>query len=241
MANTKISSLTNLATSSIASGDLGVMVDVSDTTQAATGTTKRYDLNDTLFKSVGGTVTAILSASGTVNLSNTVNFSGTPIIATVKPTLASNGCVNFTNPTTTSPNIDIIAGTASGLCLRATDILTDATQKQARFATRHYTNSEKDVLLYYANNTNAANIVYYGGASSLFNCVTEHNFFCGTAINQVTGAQVVRIKSGTVDITGLTQTDSLRIDQTPTASTFTATHYFTISLNGTTYRVPCAV
>lgn len=44
-----------------------------------------------------------------------------------------------------------------------------------------------------------------------------------------------------LDVTGEARVDSLRIDQAATAGTFTATHYLTISLNGTTYRIPCAV
>lgn len=44
-----------------------------------------------------------------------------------------------------------------------------------------------------------------------------------------------------VDVGSSLQCDSFRIDQTATAGTFAVTSYFTISLNGTTYRVPCAI
>lgn len=44
-----------------------------------------------------------------------------------------------------------------------------------------------------------------------------------------------------LDVAGTVQMDGLRIDQAPTAATPTPTHTFTISLNGTTYRVPCVV
>jgi hypothetical protein len=46
---------------------------------------------------------------------------------------------------------------------------------------------------------------------------------------------------GTLDVQGAARCDSLRIDQTPVAETPTPTHTFTISLNGTTYRIPCLV
>ncbi len=53
MANTKISDLAALAGASIASGDLFVLVDVSDTTMAASGTDKKTTLAD-LVTAVGG-------------------------------------------------------------------------------------------------------------------------------------------------------------------------------------------
>ncbi|NIJ18475.1 hypothetical protein FHS95_000144 [Sphingomonas naasensis] len=44
-----------------------------------------------------------------------------------------------------------------------------------------------------------------------------------------------------VDVQGSLRCDSLRIDQTPVAGTFTPTHTATINLNGTNYRVAVAV
>jgi len=44
---------------------------------------------------------------------------------------------------------------------------------------------------------------------------------------------------GNAFFTGTVQTDALRIDQTPTSGTITPSHYFTISLNGTSYKVAC--
>jgi hypothetical protein len=44
-----------------------------------------------------------------------------------------------------------------------------------------------------------------------------------------------------LDVTGTVQMDGLRIDQTPTAEVVVPTHTFTLSLSGTTYRVPCLV
>lgn len=68
MANRKISALTQLTTSSIASGDKVPIVDASDTTDdPSTGTTKYFDGNDLFFKSVGGTVTA-LDVTGTAQM-----------------------------------------------------------------------------------------------------------------------------------------------------------------------------
>lgn len=44
-----------------------------------------------------------------------------------------------------------------------------------------------------------------------------------------------------VNVAGEVQCDDFRLDQTPTNASTTPTHYFTVSLNGTTYRVPCEV
>lgn len=263
MANRKISALTQLTTSSIASGDKVPIVDASDTTDdPSTGTTKYFDGNDLFFKSVGGTVTANTNLSGTVTLSGSVsvtapsNFTGTATISSLinpatKPTSSSNGSINYNAPTTTSPLIDCISGTTSGLLLRATDVLTNNTNKQGRFVTRHYDNSEEDVLFFYTNNTTGSNIINYGGNSSLFNSITQHSFFVGTANTHLTGTEAFRVTNGSVvafkpftagsalDVTGTAQMDGIRLDQAPTSGAVTTTHYFTINLNGTTYRVPC--
>lgn len=57
----------------------------------------------------------------------------------------------------------------------------------------------------------------------------------------VNNTEVVRITAASVNVTGALQCDSLRVDQNPTAETPVPTHTFTVSLNGTTYRVPCLV
>ena len=44
---------------------------------------------------------------------------------------------------------------------------------------------------------------------------------------------------GNLDVVGLVQCDSFRIDQTPTAGTFTPDKYVTINCNGTSYKVAC--
>jgi hypothetical protein len=63
----------------------------------------------------------------------------------------------------------------------------------------------------------------------------------GNPATTANGTDVLSLALGTVDVTGLLRCDSFRIDQTPTAATPVPTHTFTISLNGTTYRIPCVV
>lgn len=59
------------------------------------------------------------------------------------------------------------------------------------------------------------------------------------AIETIAGTQVTYVQP--VDVQALLRCDSFQLDQTPTAETPTPTHTFTISLDGTTYRIPCLV
>jgi hypothetical protein len=54
-------------------------------------------------------------------------------------------------------------------------------------------------------------------------------------------ATVATINTTGIDIPGEVRGNSFRIDQAPVAATPVPTHTFTISLNGTTYRIPCVV
>jgi hypothetical protein len=58
---------------------------------------------------------------------------------------------------------------------------------------------------------------------------------------QASLSNIVSLNSSGIDVTGLARCDTFRLDQTPVAATPTPTHTFTISLNGTTYRIPCVV
>lgn len=68
MADIKISQLSTLATADIASGDLGVAVDVSDTSMAATGTTKKFSLADLARLTVQNVWTAIQTFNNPVSV-----------------------------------------------------------------------------------------------------------------------------------------------------------------------------
>jgi hypothetical protein len=58
---------------------------------------------------------------------------------------------------------------------------------------------------------------------------------------QASLSNILSLNSSGIDVTGLARCDTFRLDQTPVAATPTPTHTFTISLNGTTYRIPCVV
>lgn len=228
MANRKISALAQLAGTAIASGDKIPIVDASDTTDdPSTGTTKYVDGSELFYKAVGGTVTANSVFSGTVTLSKIVPPSNAAALITVA------------NPSTTVPTLDIVSGTAAGVTIRLADLTANGTVKQARMTTRHYDSGQVDVMFYFASNNATQNIVYYGGASGVLNCVTEHSFYCGTANTQKTGAEIVKITNALVNVNGTVQTDAFRLDQTPTSGAVVLSHYITISANGITYRIPC--
>ncbi len=63
----------------------------------------------------------------------------------------------------------------------------------------------------------------------------------GGAVAIAGGGGAVTVGAGGLDVAGLSRCDSFRLDQNATAATPVPTHIFTISLNGTTYRVPCVV
>lgn len=238
MANSKISALSTVASSTLATGDKIPFADVSDST------TKAIDPSDIVFKSVGGTITPNVVFAGTAVTTNLQ-------VTTIKPTTGSNGTITVNAPTSSVPMLDMIAGTAAGLIIRASDVTTNNTNKLARFAYRHYSSSEEDVLLINATTDSGGNVVNYGGASGVFNSVTQHSFYAGATSTSLTGNEIFRINNNGINayrsftagsaltVTGTATVDALRINQTPTSGAVTLTHYITVNLNGTTYRIPC--
>lgn len=173
MADSKITGLTELSAAPSA-GDLLLLVDVSDTTMAATGTNKKFD------------ATRLVAHGGTADIT-------TLTVTNIKSTSASTGTVTLNTPTASIPLLDIVGGGASRLAVRATDVITDATTKQARYVGRHYTNAEEDVMLFYCNNNVSSNQISIGGNSSLFNSATLINFLCGATNTTVTGTEILRL------------------------------------------------
>lgn len=72
MANTKISALTALSTSQIATGDQFVIVDVSDTTHAASGTTKKLAASGLVWTDGAQTITGAKTFSAAVTFSDII-------------------------------------------------------------------------------------------------------------------------------------------------------------------------
>ncbi len=116
MADKKISALTALAT--IAAGDLLVTVDVSDTTQAASGTTKKITAGELL--SAPSPIGSVTPSSGAFTTINTVVLSGasTPTLAVTGTTTVSGANTgdqtNITgNAATVTTNANLTGGVTS--------------------------------------------------------------------------------------------------------------------------------
>lgn len=208
MADSKISALTELSAAP-ATGDLLVLVDISDTTMAASGTNKKITWANLTVALTNGTTTMATSQAQT--------FTSGVATPTLKPTAASASSITLATGATTTPVFDVIGGSASSLAMRFTDVTTDATTKQARFVSRHYTNSEEDVLMFYGNNFSSQNQVNLGGGSSLFNAVTDWRIYAAATTTTTTGTTVARI-TVTGIAAGHTNTPSAWLDAAASAS-----------------------
>src|SRR5690606_2607584 len=90
MADLKISQLDTLATSSLASGDWAVVVDVSDTSMAASGTTKKINAGNLAAIDKANTFTALQTFSAGISFGDeTLNVydegTWTPVLTLATP------------------------------------------------------------------------------------------------------------------------------------------------------------
>ena len=106
MADSKITALTSISTSSDPANDPLVIVDVSDTSMAATGTTKKVTLNQLLATSptatlASATITGDLTAQGTqVKLANQAAADCTVLIGPDSPSATRSGRIGFITSST---------------------------------------------------------------------------------------------------------------------------------------------
>jgi hypothetical protein len=202
MANTKITSLNDIA-SKPAATDVFPIVDVSDTTQASSGTTKKITADRFVFQT-NGTVSDSLTFTQSTYITG-----GSVIVGNSTPrqkfeVIGVNG-----TPSTTG---------------------TVPTSGVARFG-----GAFNNVLDIGAYNTSpfAAWIQVYDR--------TNMGSRYSLALQPSGGSVAIggTAPASLLDVNGTAQIDGLRIDQTPTSGAVTSTHFFTINLNGTTYRIPC--
>jgi hypothetical protein len=120
MADTKITALTALTAADPAS-DVLPIVDISDTTMAASGTTKKISVNNIL--GAGGTATLASAAiTGAATVGTTLGVTGG---ATVGGTLGVTGAATFTGPVVCNGAVTL--GDAVGDAINATGSLTSYT------------------------------------------------------------------------------------------------------------------
>jgi filamentous hemagglutinin len=179
MADVKITALTVL-TAADPINDAIPIVDVSDNSMAASGTTKRISVNN------------ILGASGTATLASaTISGDLTVDTSTLK--------VDSTNDRVglgiAAPAYRLhVQGTASlQMVLQSND--TNANAKEGTVNVRHYTNAEEPVSVVGSYATSTNNYLYVGGGFSGGNAATSIGFYTAANSTTVTGTERYNIAS----------------------------------------------
>ena len=179
MADVKITALTVL-TAADPINDAIPIVDVSDNSMAASGTTKRISVNN------------ILGASGTATLAS----------ATITGDLTVDTSTLKVDSTNDRVGIGIAApayrlhvqGTASlQMVLQSND--TNANAKEGTVNVRHYTNAEEPVSVVGSYATSTNNYLYVGGGFSGGNAATSIGFYTAANSTTVTGTERYNIAS----------------------------------------------
>lgn len=93
------------------------------------------------------------------------------------------------------------SGAAAGIILGTN--LTDATNKEGRLKSSHYTNAEEPVTMAWLSSTSSTSILSIGGNSSLENAATAIDFYTASNNTTVTGTRRGGFSSsGAFDVTG---------------------------------------
>lgn len=146
---------------------------------------------------------SIGGSSSSLNAATSLNFytaaNATTTTGTQRLLIDTNGLVgvNTTSPISTSGGLDISSGGMSlviGADSAATS-RTNATNKIARFASPHYTNSEEPTLICATSNTTSANSILIGGGSATNNAATSISFYTAANNTTTTGTSRMSIDS----------------------------------------------
>lgn len=216
----RITDLTLVAGTSIASDDSFPFVDASDTTDGTAGTTKRVAGSAFLLQN-NGTVTQNTIFSGTVSFLGNNTYVANSLgvgTATVSDKLEVRDGASGATSNSSYNGITVHAAANTGLQLlspnNSVGVITFGDPEDndiCRIVYRHSTNR-----LDFETNAALAVTIDSNG-----------NLGVGTAT-----------PASKLEVNGTARIDALRLDQTPTAGAVTLTHYVTVDLNGTTYRIP---
>jgi hypothetical protein len=179
MADSKITALTALTTADPAN-DMMPIVDVSDTSMAASGTTKRISINNILACSPSATL-----ASATITGDLTVDTS----------TLKVDSANDRVGVGLATPGYKLHVQGSAGLQLVLQTNNTDATAKEGTVSSRHYTNAEEPVSVVGSYATSTNNYLYVGGGFSGGNAATSIGFYTAANSTTVTGTERYSIAS----------------------------------------------
>lgn len=204
MANYKITALSEL-TNEPSNGDYTVIVDVSDTTMADTGTTKKFNVGKFVVK------------QGTTSF----NYLGSVAIGNVtSPTIPFEVRAN--------PS-EVARFSCAGVTASPMLSLGQAANRRA-FMQYLHTGSALSIAAEYGP------IIFRSASTLGSDSDTEYvRFDVGGNVGIGTASP-----SAKLDVAGTVQMNALKLNQTPTEGEFTATHYITVNLNGTDYRIACA-
>ena len=166
MSKKKISALTELAAAAAAT-DMVPIVDVSDTTDAATGTTKKITATN-IAKGVGIGAGNTTAEPVKIDTSN-----GRLGVGESSPTVA----------------LDIVNSTTNSNQVMIANVSTNSTNKHGGVVVRHYTNSEEPLGLIAGTSGSSSNNVVIGGGYAERNAATTINFYTAASTTTTTGTQ----------------------------------------------------
>jgi len=159
---------------------------------------------------ITGAVEAYVSDT---DIAGRLTFSTTPVGSfssseRMRINSAGSVLVGTTSAATGSPQLDVVG--ASGICVSSVD--TDATNKNGRYAARHYTNAEEPILAVNLASQAADNFLSIGGGSASFNAATQVRVFTGATNTTVTGTEKMLITSdGTTTLGGTSTAPALSV------------------------------
>lgn len=190
-----------ITTGRLTVGNEGGTTPASDLIAIATNSSGLMDFK--ALASIGGSVTTAGGSTGVIPKWATSSTLGNSLLSDDGTTITNSGrlLIGTTTASTNNPQVDVIA--SGGTALVLSDVITNSTQKIARFGFRHYTNSEEPILFLYGSATVNTNSINYGGGTSVLNAAQIHSFYTAATNTTVTGTEVFRISNTAIQTNNL--------------------------------------